>query len=54
MRYQVSFAIILCIGISLQGCGRKGPLIMPVSQRPVVTKSVPELAPAVPAIPTEK
>lgn len=56
MRYQISFAIILCIGISLQGCGRKGPLTMPMSQMPAVASAVPEVSPssAVPAISTDK
>ena len=53
MRYQISFAIILCIGLSLQGCGRKGPLIMPVSQRPFIQSLTPA-ASSIPAIPTAK
>ncbi|MEI7457006.1 MAG: lipoprotein [Nitrosomonadales bacterium] len=31
MRLFIHLAIMLAISLSLQGCGRKGPLIMPAS-----------------------
>ncbi|MDD4928565.1 MAG: lipoprotein [Gallionella sp.] len=31
MRLKTSLAIIMVIGLLLQGCGRKGPLSMPVA-----------------------
>lgn len=57
MRLSISVGIILAFGLLLQGCGRKGPLTMPV---PVVHKAAVPAAPvapaasAVPATPTGK
>jgi predicted small lipoprotein YifL len=52
MRFKTSVGIIVVFALLLQGCGRKGPLTMPV---PVVYKAVTAApASAVPAVPQGK
>jgi predicted small lipoprotein YifL len=48
MGLKTSLGIMLVIGLLLQGCGRKGPLTMPVSnaQKPKPTAATPATTPA--------
>lgn len=48
MRLKTSVGIIVVFALLLQGCGRKGPLTMPV---PVVHKAAASVAPAASAVP---
>jgi predicted small lipoprotein YifL len=34
MRFKISLGIMLFFALFLQGCGRKGPLILPYHQAP--------------------
>lgn len=55
MRLSTSVGIILAFGLLLQGCGRKGPLTMPVAYKAAVPAApVVPAASAVPATPTGK
>jgi predicted small lipoprotein YifL len=55
MRLSTSVGIILAFGLLLQGCGRKGPLTMPVEHKAAVPAApVVSAASAVPATPTGK
>lgn len=52
MRLKTSLAIIVAFTLLLQGCGRKGPLILPVAQAPKAAK--PAVAHSVPDTPPSK
>jgi predicted small lipoprotein YifL len=57
MRLFICLLIMLAIGLSLQGCGRKGPLTMPVANNaaaPAAIQSMPLAASAIPVTPTVK
>ncbi len=36
MRFNILLCIMLAMGLTLQGCGRKGPLKLPQSAPPVI------------------